>query len=150
MNDRRHPTLVPLSEERLTVADAAEDVRGYGVIDRHGDEIGTVDDLLVDDGERKVRFLQVKSGGFLGIGATTLHIPVDAVSAVDEAHVHVDQTREHVAQGPTYDPDVVLDEPFEAGGADEGGYYDGVYRHYGFSPFWAPGYAYPAYPYYRV
>jgi sporulation protein YlmC with PRC-barrel domain len=140
----RTPTLVKLSEERLTVADPAADVRGHTVIDRHDEEIGTVEDLLVDETERKVRFLEVKSGGFLGMGAKTLHIPVDAVMRIHEDHVHVDQTRQHVGGGPDFDPDVVVEEGFR-----EGGYYEGVYRHYGYSPFWAPGYAYPAYPFFR-
>jgi sporulation protein YlmC with PRC-barrel domain len=145
MSDTPRTTrLVPLSEERLRVAEPAEDTRGHTVIDRHGDEIGTIEDLLVDDSERKVRFLVVQSGGFLGLGAKTLHIPVDAVTRIHDDHVHVDQTREHVGGTPDYDPDVVVEE-----GDAEGGYYEGVYRHYGYSPFWAPGYVYPGYPFFR-
>jgi sporulation protein YlmC with PRC-barrel domain len=143
-DDIRTSTLISLNDESLTVADAAEDVRGYTVLDRNGDDIGSVDDLLVDDGERKVRFLQIKSGGFLGLGGKTFHIPVDAVVKIHDDHVHVDQTREHVGSGPAYDPDVVMEGAFE-----EGGYYHGVYRHYGHSPYWAPGYVYPMYPFFR-
>ncbi|MBA2668476.1 MAG: PRC-barrel domain-containing protein [Trueperaceae bacterium] len=135
-------TLVRLSEERLHVEHPSEDVRGHSVLDRNDEEIGTVEDLLVDDHERKVRFLEVSSGGFLGIGAKTFHIPVDAVTRIHDDHVHVDMTREHVGQGPSFDPDVVVDES-----GDERGYYEGVYRHYGHSPFWGPGYAYPAFPF---
>jgi sporulation protein YlmC with PRC-barrel domain len=142
------PTLYSLSDERLTLTDPAEDVRGYTVIDRHGEDIGSVEDLLVDEGERKVRFLQVKDGGFLGMGGRMFLIPVDAITRIHDDHVHVDQTREHVGGGPVYDPDVVSEDAFRQEAFREGGYYHGVYGHYGYSPFWAPGYAYPGYPFY--
>lgn len=137
-------TLLRLSEERLELTDPAEDVRGYTVIDRDREEIGSVEDLIVDDREKKVRFLQVQAGGFLGMGGRHFLVPVDAVVRIHDDHVHVDQARDHVAGGPAYEPDVVSEDALR-----DDGYYGGVYRHYGYSPFWAPGYAYPAYPFYR-
>jgi sporulation protein YlmC with PRC-barrel domain len=59
-------TLVRLSDTELTMADGADDIRGRDVVDISGEELGEVDDLLIDDGERKVRFLEVASGGFPG------------------------------------------------------------------------------------
>lgn len=131
--------LLRLSDTDLTLAEAAEDVRGYVVLDRAGEEIGGVDDLMIDDKEHKVRFLQVASGGFLGLGERKFLIPVDAVTRIHDNHVHIDQTREHVAGSPEYDPKVV----------PEPTYYEGLYGYYGYSPFWAPGYVYPPYPVYR-
>jgi sporulation protein YlmC with PRC-barrel domain len=55
--------------------DSTEDVRGRKVMDRQGEEIGKVDDLMVDEREFKVRFLEVASGGVLGLGATKVLIP---------------------------------------------------------------------------
>ena len=130
-------TLHRLNDTTLTVADPTEDVRGRKVLDAAGEEIGEVDDLLIDDRENKVRFLQVASGGFLGIGATKFLIPVDAVTRLDHDHVHVNQTREKVAGAPRYDPEMV-EEP------DWGAYYG----YYGYGPYWGRGYAYPPYPYY--
>jgi len=40
--------------------------RGRTVVDRHRDEVGRVEDLLVDERENRVRFLRVGEGGFLG------------------------------------------------------------------------------------
>jgi sporulation protein YlmC with PRC-barrel domain len=59
-------TLVRLSDTELTVADPAADMRNRKVVDRDGEEIGEVDDLLIDAPEKRVRFLEVASGGFLG------------------------------------------------------------------------------------
>jgi sporulation protein YlmC with PRC-barrel domain len=142
-------TLLSVTDEAITVADTSEDVRGHAVVDRNGEDIGKVDDLLVDDGGRKVRFLQIKEGGFLGIGGRTFLIPVDAVARIEDDTVHVDQTGEHVGAGPTYDPVIASDDAWRNEAYREGGYYEGLYGHYGYAPFWAPGYAYPGYPFYR-
>jgi sporulation protein YlmC with PRC-barrel domain len=131
--------LSKLSETGQTVATADEDVRGRKVVDRDGEDVGRVDDLLIDDAERKVRFLHVAHGGFLGIGDTKSYIPVDAITRITEDAVHIDQAREHIAGAPKYDPEVVA----------EPDYYGGIYGYYGYAPFWGPGYLYPAFPYYR-
>ena len=130
-------SLHKLSDTNLVVADPVEDVRGKKVVDRFGDEIGSVDDLLIDDREKKVRFLQIASGGFLGIGETTFLLPVDAVKKIIGDTVHIDKTREHIAGSPRYDPDLIDDR-----------YLNDIYGYYGFAPYWGPGYVYPAYPYY--
>lgn len=134
----RNATIEPLSQSNLMVEDPAEDIRDRTVYDRNGDEVGTVKDLFIDSDQSKVRFVQLGAGGFLGIGEDTFLIPVDAITSIDERGVHIDQTREHVAGGPAYQPDLVADM----------GYYGEVYGHYGYAPYWGPGYAYPAYPYY--
>ena len=132
----RRGNLIKLSDSALTVAEPAEDVRGLAVVDRNGEEIGNVDDLLLDDRENRVRFLQVGHGGFLGIGEEHFLVPVDAVTRIDADHVHVDRTRSDLTDVPGYNPDL----------AEAPDYYPGVYGWWGYSPYWAPGYAYPAYP----
>jgi sporulation protein YlmC with PRC-barrel domain len=135
-------TLVRLSDTELTVADAAEDIRDRQVVDRDGAEIGEVDDLLIDEPEKHVRFLEVASGGFLGLGKTRFLIPVEAITRISDSTVYINQTRQHIAGAPPYDPDLIHKD------AGEGGYYGDVYRHYGYPPYWGPGYIYPPYPYY--
>ncbi len=129
--------LYKLSDSTLTVADPAEDIRGRRIVDSAGEEVGTVDDLMIDDREGKVRFLLAGSGGFLGLGETKFLIPVDAVARLTGDTVHINQTRRRMAGGPRYDPELT-EQPA----------WDSVYGYYGYSPYWAPGYAYPPYPYY--
>ena len=130
-------TLRRLGETGLTVSFPEEDIRGRTVLDRAGEELGTVDDLLVDDAEHKVRFLQVASGGLLGLGEQKVMIPVDAISRITDEAVQVDQGRERVAGAPHYDPSITHDT-----------YWEDVYGYYGYGPYWTPGYTYPAYPFY--
>lgn len=100
--------LVKLAKTGKTVADKNEDIRGYSVRTASGEEIGKVDELLVDAAEEKVRFLIVASGGFLGIGKDKAFIPVDAITAINEGdtEVLIGPTRDQVAGAPEYDPDL--------------------------------------------
>ncbi|MFC0623298.1 PRC-barrel domain-containing protein [Kribbella deserti] len=136
MNEQQQPTLERLEDTDLTLADPADDIRGRTVVDPGGEEIGKVDSLFIDHDERRVRLLQISSGGILGIGDSKQLIPVDSVTGVDEETVHVDQNREHVARGPVYDPDLARQDPR---------YFADVYGYYGAAPFWTPGYVYPRY-----
>jgi len=63
-------------------------------------EVGHVDELLIDDTEKRVRFLRVAAGGFLGIGGQKFLIPVDAITAIAPDTVRVDRSRDHVAAAP--------------------------------------------------
>lgn len=127
-----------LEDSDLEIARRDEDVRGRKMVDRHGDEIGKVDALFIDESEQKIRFLRVSSGGFLGIGATKFLIPVDAITRIDDDHVHIDKTREHLVGAPPYEPELV----------DRREYYQSLYQYYGYPPYWTTGYAYPPFPYY--
>ncbi|TCC52171.1 PRC-barrel domain containing protein [Kribbella pittospori] len=134
MNSDRGPeessahTLVRLADVALELADPADDVRGRKVVDRNGDQVGKVDGLIIDEAERRVRFLEVGSGGFLGLGEHKQLVPVEAITRVDEDAVHIAPERTQVAGGPAYDPDL---EP-------ERRYYDDVYTYYDYPPFGGP------------
>lgn len=130
--------LIALGTQGQTVADPAEDIRGRKVHDKDGTDIGKVTDLLIDTQHRKVRFLKVDHGGFLGLGAKASFIPVDAISKVSADVVTIHQSGEHVAAAPGYDPEL----------QDEKGYYGDLSGYYGYQPYWGMGYLYPGYPSY--
>ena len=133
-------TLRRLREIGETVERPDEDVRGRKVLDHAGTRVGTVDGLMVDDAQNKVRFLRVEAGGFLGIGATHLMIPVDAITGVTADAVTIDRAGEQLRGAPGYDP-TLINEPDEH-------YWGNVYGYYGYAPYWGMGYMYPRYPYY--
>jgi sporulation protein YlmC with PRC-barrel domain len=130
--------LLKLSDTDLTLSDPSQDIRGRKVADSHGHEIGEIDDLVIDNQEKRVRFLRVASGGFLGLGAQKFLIPIDAVTRIDKDTVQINRAREHVASAPAYDPKLVLDES----------HVDHLYGYWGYAPFWAAGYTYPGFPFY--
>jgi uncharacterized protein YrrD len=127
-----------LGDTKLTVATSSEDIRGRNVKDKDDNDVGKVEDLLIDDGEHKVRFMQVESGGFLGMGETKSFIPIDAITRVTDDNVYINQSRERVTGAPRYAPELAQQE-----------YYSSLYDYYGHPPYWGLGYTYPDYPYYR-
>lgn len=131
--------LVKLGDTGQAVADPADDVRGRDVVDSNGEKVGSVDDLLIDDQEAKVRFLRVGAGGFLGIGEQHFLVPVDAVAAIEPDRVHISRDRAQLNDVPIYDPEVTDEDPT---------YYADLYGWWGYPPYWGPGYTYPPYPHY--
>ncbi|SCL25598.1 Sporulation protein YlmC, PRC-barrel domain family [Micromonospora nigra] len=132
-------SLIKLGDSDQVLVDPTEDIRGHRVRDRDGNDLGKVDDLLIDSEQHKVRMLRVEHGGILGFGATPSFIPVDAVTSVSDDLVCVGEPRDRVSEAPRYDPDLV----------DESEYYESLYGYYGVAPYWSAGYVYPPYPYYR-
>jgi sporulation protein YlmC with PRC-barrel domain len=105
-------TLSLLGDSDLTIADADEDIRGRIVRDKDGTEIGKVDDLLIDTDDRRVCFMRVESGGFLGMGETRVFIPIDAITMVTDVAVWIDQSHEHVSREPRHEPRLVTEQRY--------------------------------------
>lgn len=133
MTTQNNATLSKLSDTNKTVDGAADDIRGRRVKDKDGEDLGTVQDLLIDDAEGRVRFLIIEHGGFLGLGETKSFIPVDAISAITEDEVFINHTRESVAGAPGYNPALVNDRH----------YYEGFYNYYGYGPYWGADHVNP-------
>ncbi|MFI7577806.1 PRC-barrel domain-containing protein [Micromonospora sp. NPDC049497] len=139
MNRQSPIALTRLSDSGQVLADPARDIRGRKVRDRDGNDLGKVDDLLVDGQQHKVRMLRVEHGGILGLGATHSFILVDAVTNISDDTVWVSESRDRASDAPRYDPDLV----------DESEYYESLYGYYGYPPYWGAGYVYPSYPLHR-
>ncbi len=121
------PTISRLGDRDMTVSSPDEDIRGRTVKDKDGEEIGKIDGLLIDDVERKVRFMEVATGGFLGIGETKSLIPIDAITLISADEVHISHSREHVAGAPRYDPHLAVVEHTD--------YVFGLYPYYGYQGY---------------
>ena len=119
------PQLVRLRDTDQTVSSSDEDIRGRMAKDKDGRDLGTIEGLLVDEAERKVRFMEVASGGFLGLGESKSLIPVEAITRMTPDAVYIGHTREHVAGAPPYDPELVHTE-LE--------YFFNLFPYYGYPP----------------
>lgn len=83
------PARPTLGSRGQTIHRAVDDICGREVRDRHGDRIGTVADLVLDDREEEVRFLVVDHGGVPGFGDAKTLIPVDALVRITSDEVFV-------------------------------------------------------------
>ncbi|MDT0263621.1 PRC-barrel domain-containing protein [Jatrophihabitans lederbergiae] len=135
MTTQNNDTLSKLSDTDKIIDGAANDIRGRKVKDKDGKDVGKVHDLLIDDSEGKVRFMLIEHGGFLGIGEIKSFIPVDAITRITEDDVFINQTRDHVAAAPGYEPALI----------NERAYHEDIYNHYAFASYWGAGYAYPGF-----
>ena len=117
------PTLSSLRDTDRTISSSDQDIRGRMVKDKDGRDLGRIEDLLVDDIERKVRFMEVATGGFLGFGESKSFIPIDAITRMTPDEVYISHTREHVAGAPAYDPKLVR---------EDSAYITGLYPYYGY------------------
>jgi sporulation protein YlmC with PRC-barrel domain len=133
--DTTNVELAKLFETGLTLADPAEDIRARKVVDASGDDIGHVSALFIDRRERKVRMLEIRAGGFLGIGDRHFLLPVAAITKVTEHAVHISQTRDKVVHSPAYDPALEV--------APTPDYWGSYYGYYGMSPYVGSGFMYP-------
>lgn len=132
MTDTNFATLVKLRDSDQTVADSKNDIRGWRVVDKDRQPLGKIDALLLDEKENKVRFREVASGGFLGLGEATSFIPVDAITKITADEVHISQSAENVAGAPAYDSTLVNQRHF----------WENTYGYYGVTPFWSPDFTY--------
>jgi sporulation protein YlmC with PRC-barrel domain len=92
------------------------------IYDRDGEKIGTVKDLYVDTEDEDVRFLDVGSGGFLGIGEKHFMVPMEAVTDTSGGGVTIEHSREKVEGSPELDTK----------GVPEDAYLQEVYDYYGY------------------
>ncbi|MFC7359813.1 PRC-barrel domain-containing protein [Nocardioides astragali] len=123
--------LVALGDTELDLADERDDVRGMTVLDPRGHRIGEVDEILMDERERRARLLVVASGGILDLCAHRRLVPVEAVDQVG-ATVRLERSDLHVETGFDYDPDLARPVDYRA-----------VYAYFGYSPFWEGKHATP-------
>jgi sporulation protein YlmC with PRC-barrel domain len=120
------PNLIkPSASENLRLREPLKNIRGLDVYDSNGEEIGSVEDLFVDQEAQFPRFLDVGAGGFLGIGKKHFLVPFEEVSrhVSEEERVIVRQNREKVLGSPDFDPDEMPEVDLQRA----------VYAYYGYS-----------------
>jgi len=86
-------------DERLR---SVNEVNGYNIAAADG-EIGHVDDFIIDDEDWSIRFIVIKTGGWLS-GRKTLVAPrwIERISW-DESKMFVSLTMDQIASNPEYD-----------------------------------------------
>jgi hypothetical protein len=83
---------------------AASEVKGARVINFQNENIGDVDELLIEPDTDQVRFAVLSVGGFLGLGSTKVAVPWLAFQIVSERgkikYMMLDATRERLEKAP--------------------------------------------------
>jgi len=100
------------------------------VVNLSGQDIGRIEELMIDVTTGRVAYAVMSFGGFMGIGNKLFALPWSAVT-VDEAKKRfvVNVTRESLDEMPGFDKDHWPD----LGDLE---YATGVYRQWGATPYW--------------
>ena len=120
--------LDPLTSSGLELEDPAKDLRGREVLDRDGESVGTVTDLLIDPTLRIPRLAVVETtGGLLGIGKKQYLVPLEAIGQDEGQQVRINRGKDEILAEPDY---------HATEGEEEELQYAEVYAAYGIRPYW--------------
>ena len=108
--DLSDPNLARISDSaQFGISDPPwQELKECKVLDVGGEEVGELINLYIDVSWKKVRYLVVKSGGWIGgLGAKYYTIPIEQVVEYDEDRIVVDRSREQAEGVREFDPEVL-------------------------------------------
>jgi len=108
----------------------ASTLKNDKVVNLSGDEIGKIEELMIDVTTGRVAYAVLSFGGFLGVGAKLFALPWSALT-VDETKKRfvVNVTKESLDKMPGFDKEHWPD-------LSDLEYATGVYRQWGATPYW--------------
>jgi hypothetical protein len=84
----------------------ASTLTGDEVVNREGEVLGTIDEIMLDVPMGRIAYAVLSSGGFLGIGEKLFAIPWGALTLDTENKCFIlDVSKERMAQAPGFDQD---------------------------------------------
>lgn len=108
----------------------ASEVIGYAVKNAAGQELGAIEDLVIDPEHGRIAYAVLSFGGFLGMGDKFFAIPWEAMKPMPAQETfRLDVTKEKLEKAPGFSKD---DWPNMAD--REWGLV--VYKYYGLDPYW--------------
>ena len=106
---------------------ASNDVNGTAILSENGEDVGTVDHLVIDLLAGRIAYAVVAFGGFLGLGEHSYSIPWGSIRFDPENRVFVTAiTREQIEAAPERPDDWHLDRRWE----------ERTFDHFGVPPYW--------------
>jgi sporulation protein YlmC with PRC-barrel domain len=106
-SDSRETDVEKIAILEVDVKVAAEGERatafiGTNVYNSADENIGYVDDLMIDDDESRVRYAILSVGGFLGLGSHLVAVPFDRIEMGEDRLYLPDATREELERLPQF------------------------------------------------
>ena len=90
------------------------EIRQKSVLDSRDNIVGTVANLYVEEDSRQLRFVDIVTSGFLGLGRKHHLVPVEAVIEEDPGWITLGVDQETVERAPTFpNPHVGPDEEYQ-------------------------------------
>lgn len=85
---------------------SATSLNGTTVRNGEGEDLGTIEDLMIDVSTGRVDYAVVSFGGFLGIGDKLFAVPLQAMQVdTDDENLILNETKERLENAPGFDKD---------------------------------------------
>ena len=107
---------------------SASTIKGTKVENRKKEDIGKIQDLMINTEDGNIEYAVLSFGGFLGLGDKYFAVPMQALQFTtrdDEQTIMMDVTKEKLENAPGFDKDKW---PRKASSK----FIDNVYKHYGY------------------
>ncbi len=114
----------------MTRALSASTITGDAVKNANGDDLGNIEEIVIDLDGGRVAYTVLAAGGFLGLGEKFFAIPWDMVTVdMDNKEVVIDIEKELLEKAPGFDRDNWPKLSDQA-------HLSEVYRYYERTPYW--------------
>ncbi|MBI3431068.1 MAG: PRC-barrel domain-containing protein [Hydrogenophilales bacterium] len=105
-------------------------ISGDKVVNRQGEDLGDIKDLMIDVDNGRVAYAVLEFGGLLGLGSKLFAVPLSAMELDPENHRFIfDQSKEALENAPGFDKNHWPNFSDRDWGSD-------VHAHYGVRPYW--------------
>jgi sporulation protein YlmC with PRC-barrel domain len=82
----------------------AKSITGDSVVNHQGEDLGIINDLMIDVQTGRIEYAVIEFGGILGLGGKLFAIPYDELRLNPEAHCFVlDRDKEELERLPGFD-----------------------------------------------
>lgn len=109
---------------------SAKTLTGDKVVNLRGEDLGKIEDFMIDLERGRIAYAVLSFGGFLGLGDKLFAIPWQALTVdTTEKRLVLNVDKELLKQAPGFDKDRWPDMTDPAWGAE-------IYTYYGYKPYW--------------
>ena len=115
------------------IVGAKKTVIGSNVVNKHNEELGKIEDLVLDAGAGRIAYAVLSFGGFLGMGDKYFAIPWNAFHFnLKENRAVLNVDKKLLENAPGFDKDNWPNMADLTWGTS-------IYKHYGYAPYWEEG-----------
>lgn len=113
-----------MPESKASLLKASE-LMGYSVKNEQGEELGTIEELVIDPQDGRITYAVLSVGGFLGMGDKLFAIPWETLTPRPEGQTfNLDVSKEKLAEAPGFDENSWPDMANREWGTSVHKYYD--------------------------
>lgn len=120
----------PRAAKYIDIVAAKKTLIGCKVYNKQNEDLGQIEDVVIDAGAGRIAYAVLSFGGFLGMGDKYFAIPWNAVHFnLSENHAILNVEKKLLEDAPGFDKD---DWPNMANAK----WGTTIYKHYGYTPYW--------------